>query len=585
MSQRTLHLAPELELPRTAMLQRFAILGMSGAGKSNTGAVMAEQMYDAEVPWCVVDPKGDWWGLRSSRTGKRGALDVPIFGGERGDIPLYADGGKVMADAVARELSHSILDVSGFEKAEMLGFLIDFAERMYEVNKKPIVLILEEADEYIPQNKESPLEAKSVAKWSRIVKRGRTRGLLTVLIALRNSELAKSVLNFSDTVIAHRATAKLDRDAVKGWVEYAGESKELLDSLPTLDDGEAWVSSPQKLKVTKRVHFNRRSTFDSGATPDLDADREQVKLAAIDLGSIENRMKETIERAEEEDPEKLQAKVRELRATVSRLETETPEPGPPPEPEEIEKIIEVFPKDLRGQLGLILERIQGDVKELTLSVEDAIAEVDEADEKYEPGSDQNEVVKSPPQPDPAFGPPSSGDQNSQPALNDTPEPEPEEGDFGPLPKAARKFLEVLVQRSPVKLTRPQLATLAGYSAKSSTIPNNLTELRKRGLLQEQGGSLFPSKLGYALIGTPPTPQTPAEVRSQWKGSLPGGAAGCFFSALEEVYPGGLTRPGLAEKCGYSTNSSTIPNNLSVLRRNGLISEDNGTIRLVDHLFA
>lgn len=582
MSQRTLKLAPGLELPRTAMLQRFAILGMSGAGKSNTGAVMAEQMYDAEVPWCVVDPKGDWWGLRSSRTGKRGALDVPIFGGDRGDIPLYADGGKVMADAVAGELSHSILDVSGFEKREMLGFLIDFADRLYEVNKTPIVLILEEADEYIPQNKENPEEAKSVAKWSRIVKRGRTRGLLTVLIALRNSELAKSVLNFSDTVIAHRATAKLDRDAVKNWVEYSGESKEVLDTLPTLDDGQAWVSSPQKLKITKRVHFDRRATFDSGATPDLDADREQVKLAAIDLGGIEERMKETIERAEEEDPERLQAKVRELRTEVSRLETMKPEPAPPPEPEEIE--VEVFPKHLADQVAGGLHEAEEMLMEAAdklgksrLKVMASVGSVPASSgSKLEPTAMPRPKPKS--KSDSDLPPPTNPPRKSQPALED------DEEDTN-LPKAAQKFLEVLVQRHPAKLTRPQLATLAGYSAKSSTIPNNLTALRSRGLIEEDSAGLFPSQAGFDRIGEPPAPQTPEQVRSQWKGSIPGGAARCFFSELESVYPEGLTREELADRCGYSSNSSTIPNNLTTLRRNGLIFEQNSEIFLVDHLFA
>ena len=318
-----LKLAKGLVIPREAMLQRWAIMGMSGAGKSNTGVVFAEQMYDAEVPWCVVDPKGDWWGLRSGKQGGgSGGLDVPIFGGEHGDVPLYADGGKVMADAVAHELSHSILDVSGFEKRDMLRFLMDFIDQMYKVNRRPIVLILEEADEFIPQNKETPEEAKSVGKWSRAVKRGRTRGILTVVIALRNSELAKSVLNFSDTVIIHRTRAKLDREAVKGWVDQADESAELLASLSALGDGEAWVSSPQKLGMTKKVQFYRRRTFDSGATPDLDVDRAQVTLASIDLAGIESRMQATIERAKEEDPAELRKRITELEHNLQRAEAE-----------------------------------------------------------------------------------------------------------------------------------------------------------------------------------------------------------------------------------------------------------------------
>jgi hypothetical protein len=30
---------------------------------------MAEELARAKVPFVVIDPKGDWWGLRSSRDG------------------------------------------------------------------------------------------------------------------------------------------------------------------------------------------------------------------------------------------------------------------------------------------------------------------------------------------------------------------------------------------------------------------------------------------------------------------------------------------------------------------------------------
>jgi hypothetical protein len=36
----------------------------------------------------IVDPKGDWWGIRSSADGKAPGLPVVILGGERGDVPL-----------------------------------------------------------------------------------------------------------------------------------------------------------------------------------------------------------------------------------------------------------------------------------------------------------------------------------------------------------------------------------------------------------------------------------------------------------------------------------------------------------------
>src|SRR5689334_17249241 len=95
-----LHLAPTCALPADAVTQTFGILAVRGAGKSNAAAVMAEEMFDAHLPFVAIDPVGSWWGLRSSGDGKGPGLPVPIFGGSHGDVPLERTGGQVLADLV-----------------------------------------------------------------------------------------------------------------------------------------------------------------------------------------------------------------------------------------------------------------------------------------------------------------------------------------------------------------------------------------------------------------------------------------------------------------------------------------------------
>jgi DNA helicase HerA-like ATPase len=90
----TLKLAKDLSIPASAITETFAILAARGAGKSNTAAVMAEEMFEARLPFVVVDPVRAWWGLRSSRDGKGPGLPIPIFGGKRGDVPLERGGGR-----------------------------------------------------------------------------------------------------------------------------------------------------------------------------------------------------------------------------------------------------------------------------------------------------------------------------------------------------------------------------------------------------------------------------------------------------------------------------------------------------------
>lgn len=56
-------------LPLDAALQKFAILGISGSGKSSTAAVLAGEMCQNNLPWIALDPVSVWWGLRAARDG------------------------------------------------------------------------------------------------------------------------------------------------------------------------------------------------------------------------------------------------------------------------------------------------------------------------------------------------------------------------------------------------------------------------------------------------------------------------------------------------------------------------------------
>src|SRR5687768_6885833 len=119
-----LKLADHLSLPLDAVTRRLAILAMSGAGKSNVAVVMAEAMFDAGIPWVVIDPKGDWWGVRSNKSGKGPGLSVPIFGGLHADVPLEPSAGKMIADLIVDQRLTCVLDVSEFEERQGLwGFL------------------------------------------------------------------------------------------------------------------------------------------------------------------------------------------------------------------------------------------------------------------------------------------------------------------------------------------------------------------------------------------------------------------------------------------------------------------------------
>ena len=315
-----LKISDTLSLPDSYVTSTGALLAVRGAGKSNTAAVIAEEMFRHHLPFVVVDPVGAWWGLRSSGDGTGPGLAVPIFGGSRGDLPLERGAGELVADLVVDQRLSCVLDLSRFNsEGDKKTFLLAFARRLYQRNEDPLHLFLEEADDYIPQR---PMrdEAQLLRAFENIVRRGRGRGIGITLITQRSAAIAKMVLTQTETLFAMRTTGPQDIKAIEAWVQYHQADRDILASLSGLEDGEAWVWSPHFLKRVERVTIRRRWTYDSGATPSnvkAGQARKAATLADIDLEQLRGRMTETVERAKAEDPKELRKQIADLRRQLS----------------------------------------------------------------------------------------------------------------------------------------------------------------------------------------------------------------------------------------------------------------------------
>ncbi len=561
-----LAISPELSLPIDAVTETFGILAKKGAGKSNAAVVMAEEMWSAGVPWVAIDPKGDWWGVRASADGKSPGLALPVFGGEQGDVPLEPGAGALLADLVAEERLTSVFDVSEFSKADQRRFLLAFAERLLRRNREPLHLFLEEAHEYLPQRVMRD-EAQLVGAWSKIVKQGRFRGLGATLVSQRSASLNKDVLTQVDTLVVMRTTAPQDRKAVMAWVEEHDFAHDLVASLPELADGEAWVWSPEFLKTTERIRFRRRHTFDSGATPKMGQHRRApATLADVDLAAIKEQMAETIERAKGEDPKELRRRIAQLERELEAAAADRPEP-----------VIE------RVEVPVLDRQLVEDLEELLQPATGALAEVQETLFRHRRWMEEQ----------PAPAPPQSlgrrtGTQTPpapQPPTGEVPRRAADRGTVEGLGPGATGLLETLARRHPMRLSRQQLATMAGRSIRSSSFTAQVAELKKLGLAEEVDGQLTATPAGLDHVGEAAArPQTSAELVEVWRQALPDGPRR-MLDVLLDAYPSPMARDELAAAAGFSPTSSSVGAHLTTLRRNGLIDTDAGGARATDTLFA
>ena len=159
----------------------------------------------------------------------------------------------------ARTNQITVVDVSllPFEVLEtvtaLLGrIILEFVSNFMPAERgtHPIVIVLEEAQNYIAEKEDS------VAKWvfERIAREGRKFGISLIVSSQRPSELSKTVLSQCNSFVIHRLQNPEDQKYVRGLVSSA--SADILDQLPILPQRHAIVTgdcvrTPIQVRIDK----------------------------------------------------------------------------------------------------------------------------------------------------------------------------------------------------------------------------------------------------------------------------------------------------------------------------------------------
>ena len=291
---------------------RLFATGKSGAGKSNTGSVIAEALLERGHPVLVVDVDGEYWGLKEEYE----LLHVGAT--DECDLQVGAEHAGKLAELALEQRVPIILDVSGYVDPDESDALIrDTAHELFAREQdalQPFLLLVEEIHEYVPQQG-SLGETGEVLR--RIAKRGRKRGLGIGGLSQRPADVDKSFITQADLVVWHRLTWDNDTNVVKRVVgsDYA-------DAVSDLSDGEAFVQTDWHDADVERVQFRRKRTFDAGATPGLDdVDRPELKSIEADLVEELEAISDEHDRRQDRIAE-LEAELDAREARIDELEEE-----------------------------------------------------------------------------------------------------------------------------------------------------------------------------------------------------------------------------------------------------------------------
>lgn len=257
-----LRLAEDLELAAELGGGRVAVLGKTGTGKSSTSRRFVEEVVAvADRSVVIYDCMGQWRGIKRSRDGSPG-LPFLIAGDEEGD-DFDLDHPIELVEAINRG-HHIVVDVSqrrGPALARKAATLFD--ELYAEAGTRPILVVIEEADELAPQNPSYTGQRDSLLAVERLARRGRSRGIGLLVITQRSAAISKGVISQLDVLIAFGSPAPQDRKAISSWIpaDDAPWKREILARLGSLAVGQAIVWQPSTMSLSLH-HMSLPHTVD-----------------------------------------------------------------------------------------------------------------------------------------------------------------------------------------------------------------------------------------------------------------------------------------------------------------------------------
>lgn len=594
-----LRVSRDLELPANAVTEVFALLATRGAGKSYGSATFIEELFAASLQTVVIDPMGVYWGLRSGADGSdRGGLPVIVLGGERGDVPLEPTSGRLIADVVVESGRSFVLDLSyhdateAFEsKAQQTKFVKDFAERLFARKapleaRTPLMLIVDEADEFAPQKPESD-ETKMLAAMIRIAKRGRTRGIGMLSITQRSAEIAKAILDLSSAVLFMRTAGPRDRKVIRDWFKGADPDLVALadTTLPKLDTGEAIVYSPHWLRLEEplRIKFRRIRTFDSYKTPEPGEAKPQPQAAVeVDLLALGEEIRATAERAKDNDPKELKARISALERELAARPVEAAEPRveyvPALDPETHEQL-----RDLVRQA----DGIGGELRPALDAVAAALASCEEAlGRAADPRPAAPPRLGTASRRPPSAAPASTAPVAPRPAPGAAPERSASGGAStnGDLGSSAKHLLGTLGRCYPMRVTAGQLGQLADRKPRGGSWNTAMRQLKDGGFVAEESDLLLLTERGLDEAGVDASRSlSPDEVIERWRTALPGVAL-AIFDYLLGIYPREVEVERLAADLERKPVGGSWNTAVSTLVRNQLAAKVGSSLRASHDLF-
>jgi DNA helicase HerA-like ATPase len=168
---------------------------------------------------------------RMEQTNRRVARDAMPLPSDRTNLVRYGQISVV-----------SLAGYTGDFQATIYSIIADdiFEAHVSERIRLPVLLVLEEAHNFVPGHANTPAEGRAILTTKQIAQEGRKFGVGLILISQRPSRLDETTLSQCNSYVIMRMVNPADQNFVRRVIESLGEDEAKM--LPDLDVGEAILS-------------------------------------------------------------------------------------------------------------------------------------------------------------------------------------------------------------------------------------------------------------------------------------------------------------------------------------------------------
>jgi hypothetical protein len=272
--------------------QTILMIGKRRSGKSNGMSVFFEELARYAIPFILFDTEGEYSGLVAPRFLPRGILvcsedEAETLEREHGSdgariVVASIDGAYQLGSAIMDSELQVVVDLSSYDDEEAALIMVDMIEGIYKWEQArrndqriPVIIGLDEAAKWFPQNAKSPVSRDTAAMLQRaffdiVVGRGGKRGFGLIVSTLKYAMIDKRLLQ-SNWKLLFSETEDIELAQYEKW----GIPREATLSL---QPGECFIFN--HLVIGFRLQLRKKYSPDLSTTPGLNNLIKHARAAA-----------------------------------------------------------------------------------------------------------------------------------------------------------------------------------------------------------------------------------------------------------------------------------------------------------------